>query len=1045
MPWLHETPPSDAIAAEWHLFFKNCLLRRIQPDQIARPMRELARIGNAHPACIASVFMGFRDSNGRGRDDPLVFNYAEVLLRNNIVGTGELLSALFETSKFAKTLSPDVHGKLHQGLPNLEERLFALLTQMHIAGDLPVGLFNAHMLIRSLALWMHAATQFVVSRQLEVGGLYTLDIFSFGTYEALAALATTVLGNRALRELYRLPWWQKRRGTVVREMENFDTHVLQWMQSQLAGPLRELVNLPPYLELDSSGRPLFTDDQILQSIHDLPVVNSRAGLYIWLNACLCARPLTDDLAMLTYLQTRYAGDFQSVAVGLLHASFDVLTNTLLRKQSDHDIKVIRSFICNKVPLLLGILGGFMAPSATAEACVQAAFESIAVDVLPPISAGSAEVRQCLRKTQAQFLSACVLHGVVSEATVAVVSMEPTTSSPKPVKYSKDGLVVQCSHNLARLEPLVDELDAMTGNAGAIAGCIVDVLNGLCANKDTMSLKNVCHMLVKRIHLMDIVLQHTQPANLLLSLCTLLNDWMHDSDQTEFTPAYEEFASILLFLLCVVYRYGLERSQLGLIADDNFVARLLREKAVSRRPGDLTPEQLRQLRRWIEGLYATDDSGETSGISDDVMRQCTPQAFYQLVPTLFEQSCQSCKAGGMPPKAFKGGLELLVEPFLLPSLIGGIAWVIEHFWRDHGDTEVLLMALDKLLRPSSSSPEAKAMHRAVLGVMASPLSHSLEALVARKTNQKQERQINSLLEILRPHRDRRRTMDISTSELAERAPSAGNGIPLQLRATVADHVAWVSGVGPAPPPRYTHRAFAADCDSLGVNGVLDALVAELKAQTSLGYGPLALDICASIVCAPLPTTTAPLDPTPHVHDTPPLTVQHALHLRTASPQHLLRAPVGEAEALVRLARRVDAQLAGAHSLPQLPPLAVALPIPSAAAAAAEAVVAADHLMAELGLAGDTGDQKSVAAGMAAAAVSVPTGAELGALVAAPLLPADLPADADDLFGDLENMDMDPPPGQSVDLGGELASQQQSAAAEDDIFAGLDLLGEEFNFN
>jgi hypothetical protein len=86
-------------------------------------------------------------------------------------------------------------------------------------------------------------------------------------------------------------------------MLSFDTHVLLVMHSQLAGRLQALTAVPPFIKTDAEGRPIFTDEQIMSFIPDLPIENSRAGLFIWLNACLCARPLTDDLSMLTCKQS----------------------------------------------------------------------------------------------------------------------------------------------------------------------------------------------------------------------------------------------------------------------------------------------------------------------------------------------------------------------------------------------------------------------------------------------------------------------------------------------------------------------------------------------------------------------------------------------------------------------------------------------------------------------------------------------------------------------------------------------------------------------
>ncbi len=40
-------------------------------------------------------------------------------------------------------------------------------------------------------------------------------------------------------------------------------------------------------------------------IPEVPIVNSRAGLYIYLSAALVGRPMIDDAALFTYLHNRY--------------------------------------------------------------------------------------------------------------------------------------------------------------------------------------------------------------------------------------------------------------------------------------------------------------------------------------------------------------------------------------------------------------------------------------------------------------------------------------------------------------------------------------------------------------------------------------------------------------------------------------------------------------------------------------------------------------------------------------------------------------------
>ena len=1059
MPWLDDSAPADESAKVWKTAFKHAFLRRKQREDLQGPFRELASRLPTSSSRIAHVLMSFRAQQSGG-DDPLLFQYTRVLLEAGIITPSDLLIALLETSRFTRTMIPRQSNDEHRnsGLPTCEEQMFILLTQMHMSRQLTYPITLIHGLVFAITRWLQSVTEFEMAKQLIGGAAHTLDSFSFAMYEALGQLVFALLSSDAFRSLAKQPWWKKRRKPLVDEMDNFDKHVLQWMNSQLVGGrLVALTTIPPFIETNDKGSPIFTDKQILDNISELPVVNSRAGLFIWLEASLCARPLTDDLTMMTYLQNRYAGDNQTLALDLLMASFDVLTNALLQKESDARILVIKSFICNKLPLTLNIVSGFMAPGVTVEACMQVAFMSITMDALPPISAGSNEMREKLKLTRSEFLQACALHGLVTETTIAAILQEPPISVPKANKYTKESLLSQCANNIGRLEPLIDELGGMIGNAGAIAGCIVDSINHLSVSKDSMSLKTVCNILIKRITHLDIIMQYTQPSHLLFPVCTLLNGWTHDQDQTEFTPAYEEFASIILFVFTVVHRYNLTSADIGLPSDDSFMTRVMQETSVSKLPTDLTEDQRKQLARWIEGLYTTDEHGESGGISDDVMRPCPPQAFYQLVPTLFEQSVLACKSGSLAMKTFKGGLELLVEPFLLPSLVGGLSWVIKHSWEDHDDADTLVQILDKLLKPSSSLQDTKAMHKAILGIVAKPLHESLEVL---KQQPKHKKEANDFMNILKPYLERQRTTAATKTEVEEWIPATEGRINQRLQHAIRELVTWVTTVGPTPPPKYSHSLFITARETQGTNSVRDAIISEVKRQSIAGQGSFALDIATAMICAPLPSTPSQLlnlGAAPSHVLAPPLTVRDSLQLYTADIQGLLKIPQSEAEALVRLARRTAAQLA----VSQMPQLPMALPL---------ADPMADQVMADLGLTDDALAVPNVQASMdPMAALGSNSGtdfnnADINAVLDQTMDIANTATQnltnvpdasgnaADSIFGDL-NMDLGESSQQILAQGGAGMNLDGNTQidAEDDIFAGLagvdmgDLNDDDFNFS
>ena len=61
--------------------------------------------------------------------------------------------------------------------------------------------------------------------------------------------------------------------------------------------------------------------QFESSVMDGPVINSRAGLYIYINAMLVGRPLADDNMLLSFLVNRY---------GVRQSTFPLSSNSLTR-------------------------------------------------------------------------------------------------------------------------------------------------------------------------------------------------------------------------------------------------------------------------------------------------------------------------------------------------------------------------------------------------------------------------------------------------------------------------------------------------------------------------------------------------------------------------------------------------------------------------------------------------------------------------------------------------------------------------------------------
>ncbi|EER43520.1 RNA polymerase II mediator complex subunit Nut1 [Histoplasma capsulatum H143] len=602
------------------------------------------------------------------------------------------------------------------------------------------------------------------------------------------------------------------------------------------------------------------------NVLDGVIINSRAGPYIYVNALLVGRPLVDDNMVVNYLNNRYGGDRMALIEDLITAAFDVLSNGMYRNEPNRTMFIFRSFLVNKLPPFFAEMCTSAINPIPMELCITRALSRIDPNAFPSFSEMFAmQGNSILSDVRQEFLFACALHKLIPEASIErLLGENPMQTLPVGGQFRREDLVSQINSNPERAEQLINELESMEGNAGAIAAAI------------------------------------TEP------LCALLDAWKWGEEQGESQPVYDEFGSILLLILAFKHKYGLSHYDLGISNPDSFVLRLLNHGSSSQRLEDLDEKQKNNLGAWITALFIAE------GISDDSMSSCSPQEFYFLVATLFSQSLAACETGKLEFETLKGGFEYLLEPFLLPSLVTALTWLGHHIWESESDLATSLKLLLALVKPSSISGEAQEIHRTVLLITAKPLEDQLKGV---RTRHPSRNDIKPVLEALEPYHSFQRRSTARYGEVEGWAANpAGGGIVASIRNTFSSFVFWsTSPEISMTPPSYTHRQIVAGIRLVGAVRVLRGIIDELKLQAETGSGDLALDIAATLICAPLAESFAveraafhPVDPSkdsvPHCSI---LTLRDALSLERESIPKLVNSDTLRAELIVRLNRRVDA--------------------------------------------------------------------------------------------------------------------------------------------
>ncbi|KAF4546371.1 Mediator complex subunit Med5 [Lasiodiplodia theobromae] len=610
--------------ATWTQFVDRCLQNRLSADKLETFAVQLSKRIPRDESQLAEALLRPR-SRATACLDPLIPVYLERLLVLNFLNPPEILYALFRYSRdYAATDEHSIQRQRPQQwyiTPELEELVFARLSKAFVTSERPRTVVEVQKTLAILAQWMNA----VNSSQTAESVMHSLADGTQGqrtqTVLSLSMLIIAVLEHPKVAGVVEMALPKDNASSGMNDgtgSHGLDVSVLQ-----------------------------------LETVMDLPIINSRAGLYVFVNSLLIARPLTDDNMILNYLHARYKVDYQSMIVDLITASFDVLAaNTTYRSESNETIFNFRSFLINKVPSLVAILAASIFPTTTPELCITQALNHIDRNAFPSFSQtfDMAPVNSLLSDVRQDFLVACALHQLIPDSSIErLLGETPMSSVPVGGKYIKENLVAQCSTNFERVEELLNEIEGMDGNACAIVGAMTDIIRNLCATRETMSLKTICNTLSRKPRSLDVMLQYTSPASILQPLCQLLDSWKNDEDQSEYQPVYDEFGSVLLLVQAFMHRHDLKASDLGL-DDASFVVQLLERGHKSLGANELNEDQDKYLAGWLRGLY------DPEGISDELLSNCKPQDFYLLVPTIFSQTIFACSADVLPLDTVKAGLE-----------------------------------------------------------------------------------------------------------------------------------------------------------------------------------------------------------------------------------------------------------------------------------------------------------------------------------------------------------------------------------------------------
>lgn len=650
-PSMQPRADSKATFDKWSQALNISFTQRYRPNEVDEALEELYGQTPITGQQLMSILLNHR----YGCEDPLIPMFLHYLLSTPWLKPADVLVALLAVSPYRPRSDLPSQPKPRIATSHDQETILTILITGFTSGQLITDHVDTAKTFRALLRWVQAYNAYETFLQIDSAGALNAGPELIAAFEQLGLFLVVLLNNDTARKHLQKVLSKNVRANINTLLSQFISTLNQWSQTQLAQKLALTLKIPPLFDGGNGRHINFDTTDIAAEVADLPRVVSRAGLYTYLNATMASRPLIDDSHLLSYLQARYQNDHQTMVGDLVVAAFDNLANALHQHESEHIILCHRSFITSKLCVLISALSlTHLYQPAILEQFIQMAMARIETHPFPPISSDTSGINETIRDTRLEFVASCHLHHLISDATAAA-ALGQAVPTPPGIGHNKQALISQILPNAHKAEALIGELDRMVGNAAAISNALVEVLRHFATSKETSSLKTLCSALCRKLPFVDIMLQHNRLSEIISPLAQYLNEYSQDEDLSELQPVYDDFAAILLFTLAVLHRYDVASAELDM-DQDSFLGKLSVGSAQSRPVKDLEQAETQYLSQWIRGLFAVDDKGESIGISDETMAGCSPQAFYLLVPTLFEQIVLAVKAKVLTVNTIKGGLE-----------------------------------------------------------------------------------------------------------------------------------------------------------------------------------------------------------------------------------------------------------------------------------------------------------------------------------------------------------------------------------------------------
>ncbi len=481
---------SPAASKQWTKFLARCLQERVSAEKLQFFAKLMSKKWSLSGRQLSRILLHCNSPDAAGVD-PLVPLYTQKLLELGLTNGTEILSELLDqfhhrspANYTSKSILETVEFTAYN-ITELEGSLLTHLARMYARGEKLESLNEARKLLKLIADWMSALinANAVPTITNMSNTFHHVTTHTLMAREALGVILTSLAQNVKIIQTIESALPQEMFRSLAQVLSSF-VPLLAESSPRVANQLSILQKSYCSLQIhvptqpsDALGQNIDIGELQLSNIMDIPVSNSRAGLYLYLDAILTGCPNTDDSSILNYLQIRYKGDIHSLIMDLITSTFGLLSVAINKGDTEDHVFLPRSFLVNKIPNLISILSTFTFVPMNFEFLISQALSRLDPNAFPSSSQsfGNGGNGVMLWNSRQEFLSACALHGLISEEGIERLLGGNHILTPSlGARYLKEDLLVQYMGNSQKFEQLVNGLQSMDGNVGTTADATMEV-------------------------------------------------------------------------------------------------------------------------------------------------------------------------------------------------------------------------------------------------------------------------------------------------------------------------------------------------------------------------------------------------------------------------------------------------------------------------------------------------------------------------------------------------------------------------------------------